>query len=98
MAGADCATDCSKEAKKTEVAADYSGCVCPGTKDGAKFADANACDACATDYYPAKTCKTKCDSTKLEFILSDDTCKKCDEKEYYKADEKKCTACGDKGV
>lgn len=97
MAGEACDVDCSAKDKQKEVAADYSGCVCPGTKDGAKFADAN-CDACATDYSPAKDCKTKCDATKLYFIISDGSCKKCGEKEYFKTDNKTCTACGDKGV
>lgn len=97
MAGADCATDCSKEANKKEVAADYSGCVCPGTKDGAKFKDAT-CNECDTDYYPAKDCKNKCDTSKLYFILSDDTCKQCGEKEYFKTDNKTCTACSEGAV
>jgi hypothetical protein len=93
MAGADCATDCSGQDKKKEVAADYSGCVCPGTKDGAKFADANACDACDTNYYPAKDCKNKCDDSKLYFIIADGSCSQCKETEYFKTDNKTCTAC-----
>lgn len=97
MAGEACDKDCSAESKKKEVAADYSGCVCPGTKDGAKFADAN-CDACDTDYAPKNDCKTKCDATKLEFILSDGTCAKCGEKQYFKAETKACTDCANSAV
>lgn len=98
MSGEACDKDCSAEAKKKEVAADYSKCVCPGTKDGASFADLDACDACATDYYPKGTCTTKCDATKLEFLDKDDKCAKCGDKQYFKADTKVCTDCGDTGV
>jgi len=52
-----------RKQKKTEVASDFSGCVCPGTNKGASFKTAD-CDVCSAKFYPKKDCSNKCDDSK----------------------------------
>lgn len=89
--GEACDKSCTGESKKTEVASDFSECVCPGTNAGKKFSK-DDCETCLDEWYPKKTCDKQCDSKKLMELKADDTCVACSDTQKY--DNKKCVNCG----